>query len=101
MQVGLTLSEIDNITLYELKMVIEVKNRVSKQESEDSMNKAIVQAYYTEVFRRQDRAKKLPPLKKFLIDYNKKELTKEEKALQMLEKAKAITAMFGGDIVIN
>lgn len=91
------------MTIYEVKLVIEVKNKMLKQISEDSMNMAIINAYYTEIFRRQNREKKLPPLKTFLLDYNKEiiEEDKEKNGLKMLEIAKSLHAMYGGETIVN
>ena len=65
------------------------------------MNMAIINAYYTEIFRRQNREKKLPPLKNFLVDYNKEVVDKETNNLQMLERVKSLNAMFGGETIVN
>ena len=89
------------MTIYEVKLVIEVKNKQLKQLSEDTMNMAIINAYYTEIFRRQNREKKLPPLKNFLVDYNKEVVDKETNNLQMLERVKSLNAMFGGETIVN
>jgi hypothetical protein len=68
--------------------------------AKNDLDLTITGAYYTEVFRRQDKSKKLPKLEKFL-SYSIKKATKKQDAERMLEVAKSLTVMFGGEIVTN
>jgi len=72
--------------------------------TEDSVNTAIINAYYTEVFRRQDRKKKLPDIKKFLVrlkDTEKKKQQDKQTDKQMQDMAIALNAVFGGKVIEN
>lgn len=91
----------DALTLNEFKMLVEVYQKVEQQRSEDEMNVAIIGAYYTEVFRRQDRSKKLPPIKQFLVKLDGSNKPKQQTPEGMLEQAKLLTGVFGGIIIVN
>jgi hypothetical protein len=97
----LTTKEIDEMTPYEVILVIDVYKTKAEHRTEEEVNLNIINAYYTEIMRRQDRSKKLPPLSKFLIDRNKKELTDEQKAQHMLNVARALNCVFGGTEIVN
>ena len=76
-------------------------NKNRKQDNEDNINMAIINGYYTEVFKRQDKKKKLPNLNTFLINSSKPAKTKTQSNEQMFEQVRALNALFGGKIIKN
>ena len=85
----------------ELSICIEMYNKNRKQDNEDNINMAIINGYYTEVFKRQDKKKKLPNLNTFLINSSKPAKTKTQSNEQMFEQVRALNALFGGKIIKN
>lgn len=90
------------MTMNELNLHIEVYGENNNQKYENDLNAQIVGAYYTEIFKRQDKKKKLPDIKKFLIKLdNKDSKPKENNDLLMLERVKMLNTLFGGELIVK
>lgn len=86
--IGVSLSEYEYMTPYELALHIEAYFERKELEHQTSITLVWLGEYY-------HRIKKLPPLKKVIDEVmgkEKKQMTDE----QMLEKAKSLNALFGG-----
>lgn len=88
------------MTMNELNLCIEAYGENNNQKYENDLNAQIVGAYYAEIFKRQDKKKKLPNINKFLISLKGKE-TKENNDLEMLERVKMLNALFGGEVIVK
>ncbi len=100
-KIGLSVEGIDNLTLNELNLYIEAYGENNNQKYENDLNAQIVGAYYTEIFKRQDKNKKLPYIKKFLIKLNEDKPKSIDNNLLMLERVKMLNTLFGGELIIK
>ena len=82
-------------------MFIETHKKNREINMEDNINMQIINAYYTEIFRRQDREKRLPDIKKFLIRLNETKKIEKQSPEQLLEVVKVLNGLFGGQVIEN
>ena len=87
---GISISEYDEMTPYELSLHARVFNEKRKYEQEEKLTLAWLGANL-------HRAKKLPTLDK-LLDKDKQPVKKKMTDDEMLEQVKMLNALFGGTV---
>lgn len=87
-EVGLSLSDFDRITPFELSVMVDIYNRKMQLRHEELITQSYLSAYY-------NRIKKMPSLKEVL---NKKDQKKNDDGNSALDEIKRINAALGGNV---
>lgn len=86
----------DKLTFDEFNMYHKAYSNIQREK----LNMHITNAYYTEIFKRQDRSKKLPALKGFLVTEEKLKPKKPTPPEDILEQVKILNSVLGGELKI-
>lgn len=89
-QLGISKSEYDDMTPYELTLNARVYSKAKKQESEERLILTYLGASW-------QRAKKMPPIKTILQTQNEESTKKKMSEEEILNAIKSLNSSFGGD----